>query len=128
MINEPTRANSILDLLLCDCASTVRKIHNLPNFSTSDHSVIGFNIMQLYTCSIYYKKLQVSDYKRTDWHNMFAMLSNVNWGLLLSYSNNIQQCWDSFYDILHYAIDTFVPTKNVKILSHRKKVLLPLTV
>ena len=29
---------------------------------------------------------------------------------------------------MHYAIDTFVLTKNVKILSHRKKVLLPLTI
>ena len=49
------------------------------------------------------------------------MLSSVNW----FNSNNIQQSWDSFYS-LHYVITTFVPTKNVTILSHRKKVLLPL--
>ena len=59
---------------------------------------------------------------------MLAMLSSVNWYLLLSNSNNIQQCCYSFYDILHYAIAIFVPTKNLTILSHRKKVLLPLSV
>ena len=116
-VNEPARENSILDLLLYDCARTVSNVHSLPHFSASDHSVIGVNINCTHVPSIT-KKLRVPDYKKADWPNMLAMLSSVNWYLLLSNSNNIQQWWDSFHDILHYAIDTFVPTKNVTILSH----------
>ena len=67
LVNEPNRENSILDFLLHDYASTVSKVHNLPNFSISDHSVICFNFNCIRSCSIYYKKkLRVPDYKRAE--------------------------------------------------------------
>ena len=65
LVNESTKENSILSLLLRDCTSTVSNVHNLPNFSTSDHSVIGFNINCIHAPSIT-KKLRVPDYKRAD--------------------------------------------------------------
>ena len=57
LVNKPTRENSILDLLLCDCASNVSNVHNLPNFSTSDHTVIGFNINCIHVPSVKKKNL-----------------------------------------------------------------------
>ena len=51
LVNESTRENSILDLLLSDCASTVSNVHNLHIRS------LGYWFQyQLYTCSIYLKK------------------------------------------------------------------------
>ena len=127
LVNEPTRENSILDLLLCDCASTVSNVHNLPIFLHQITRLL-ISLSIVYTFHLLQKKLRIPDYKWADWPNMLAMLSSVNWCLLLSNSNNIQQYWDSFYDILYYAIATFEPTKSVTILSHRKKVLVPLSI
>ena len=44
LVNEPTRGNSILDVILCSDLLCCDSVHILAPLANSDHSVVSFNL------------------------------------------------------------------------------------
>ena len=97
----------------------------LPQFASScDHYVISFSV-QVYIESNLHKSTTFPDFNLGNYAEIIEYLHSVNWEVLCSqHSNNLQDLYDKFLEILHSSINQFIPFK-VKIKTHSKKIKIP---
>ena len=112
LIQTPTRGNNILDLLLVTEQLSVTEVCVDAPFSSSDHSVIMFNL-----CSPDYIPRDDADgyydFKRTAFEPFALFLSGVQWPDLFSNCVTVDDFWMVFVEVLQEGIHQYVPYKTV---------------
>ena len=87
LVTEPTRENSILDLVLTSDSGIVRTIKVRENFSTSDHKMIEFELN--YRVKIIRKpKIYVRDFSKSNFINLNQVIfrNNLDLGILTKFT------------------------------------------
>ena len=101
-IYEPTRGESILDIVLSTNDNQINNVDIGPEFSTSDHRSVSFTI----ECNIgvhnnSYEK--VPDFQRADFDKLRTILENTNWSEIYRIQD-VEQAWNMFIYMLTNAI------------------------
>lgn len=116
-VTEPTRADNILDIVLCDTPNIVSNVNVLPALANSDHETVTFNI------SLNHKLQEMShaktklNWKNSDVASINHYLENINWQSLLNGCPD--EIYDSFLTIYNFITDNFVPICNNRHESKR---------
>ncbi len=108
LVLEPTRQNSILDLVLATNTETVNAVQVVEPFSNSDHNAIKLSIAwePPKTESETYR-----DFRAANWTEIRAYLGSLDWAHIFGCCFTVQDCWDVLYGHLLYAVDSFVPSR-----------------
>ena len=105
---QPTRFNSILDLVFTrdpDLVSSTKVIEHLGN---SDHNMICFSIH--HEKDIPENSRLLRDYCKGDYQSMRNELANIDWDLFMA--DDMLKCWSKFRDLLLDLEQRFIPTRN----------------
>ncbi len=117
LVYEPTRFEAILDLFLTSDISTVVSLETGPNFSTSDHCSVLFTLdLPVAAQKAEFRKIR--NFYKADFQALSEYFAAVQWERLFSNCFSVEELWLCFKDIVHTAIDLFVPLKKVS--SHRR--------
>merc|ERR1712096_48302 len=118
IIDSPTHGDGgILDLVLCNYIGLNRiKFHSVdsPLTNTNDHFLISFDI----NVNKSIKSAAVTLYpafSRADFKCINEYLSNIDWKFIYNKSDNLQEFYDEFVNIINLAIKKFVPLKKKNI-------------
>ena len=117
-IHEPTRGESILDIVLSTNDNQINNVVIGPEFSTSDHKSVFFTI----ECNTgvhnnSYEK--VPDFRRTDFDKLRTILENTDWSEIYGIQD-VEQAWNMFTDILGNAITECVPMRDRRPANNSK--------
>ncbi|XP_012562875.1 uncharacterized protein LOC105847690 [Hydra vulgaris] len=113
-VDQPTRENSILDLILSSFSSFISNLGIEPPIGTSDHNVIIFtpNLSCLYNKT----ELPVQQFfcwKNADYQVINKYLKLVDWRIIFQTCFNIETCWHAFSTILNKIITQYIPKVRV---------------
>jgi len=111
MVEEPTRGNNILDVVLCSDALCCDDVEVLPPVSTSDHNTVCFQLNISFICE------QQSDselscrrnFAKADWNGIRDSLSSIDWHAAFCNCSTAEELWQAFTVIVEQAVDNFVP-------------------
>ena len=137
-VSEPTRLNtssqngSVLDLVLCNDVNFVHDTHVDVPFSTSDHSMVKFKIInRLIPVNVNFTS---NDFNRANWVGIFEYLNNNDFDVALASFNDVDSRMNCFYSILNDCISANVPvvksnckTNTVRYPKHIRRCLLKKT-
>jgi len=122
MVNKPTRKGNILDLVFTNEPNTVFDITIDSPFGNSDHHRVNFTlafeqVVSKAPTTTEYGSETTTGIKRYQWSNadfdgMSDYLSNYDWTNLFSTNLTVNSMWSAFSDVLHCAIDLYVPASN----------------
>jgi hypothetical protein len=125
IVNAPTRAQNILDLIFTNDINTIEECFVGVPFSSSDHNSIVF--------SLHDGKCEESLILRKNFHSanyeyILQTLEYADWPTLFSHCINVEDFWTTFSDVLNKLINDFVPCvsnrRNRKPIHHHLKKLL----
>ena len=111
IVHFPTRDANILDLILTNDASLFTVVDSDMPVGTSDHSPIKFEVMLPMHSHLPSHNTAVVKYKwhLGDYEGMNIFLLDVNWYSVICSHPSAHDAWKAFMDILHLAVDSFVP-------------------
>ena len=109
-VNKPTRGINVLDIILSTNDTLVDNVNIGPEFSTSDHRIITFDV-KITADNINSSSEKVLDYRRADFNKLRTLLANANWNEIPT-ANDINESWKYFTDILNQAVKSCVPLRN----------------
>ena len=111
IVDQPTRGNNILDVVLCSDVLCCDDVDVLPPISTSDHNVVCFNLSLCFAQQQQTANEMSSrhNFSKADWEGICGFLSAVDWNLLFSSVTTADELWNAFIDTVQQAIDLFVP-------------------
>ena len=113
-VDEPTRGNNILDLVLCSDAICIDDVHVLPPLGSSDHSVVSFTFyMSLSQQSDSDEISTRPNFSKADWPGLCNHLSTVNWLTVFAGCTTTEQYWEVFLHVVANSIDQFVPCYKI---------------
>ena len=121
-VNEPTREDHILDVVLTNEPSIVTRISTDLPFSTSDHNTVEFDL--------FFKATSRTDmsqtvrkylWKKADYNALNSYLYNYRWDQLFSVNFTADNIWNAFTEVLNYAISLFVPSVETRINGLSRK-------
>jgi len=110
LVNDPTRGDSILDLILCSDLLCCDNVNVLPPLANSDHSVVSCSLCislphSPHTDSSY----APYNYSKANWSGLCNYLSLVDWITEFGCCISVGDYWDTFVRIIFMGIDEFVP-------------------
>ena len=117
-IHEPTRGESILDIVLSTNDNQINNVDIGPEFSTSDYKSVFFTIEcnpGVHNHS--YEK--VPDFRRADFDKLRTILENTDWSEIYG-TQDVEQAWNMFIDILGNAITERVPMRDRRPANNSK--------
>jgi exonuclease III len=117
LVAEPTRGDSILDLVFVDNDRTVFDTKVIENFSTSDHQTVTYKINWNQDWNLN-SQPTVKERKKLDFNLLRNLLRNINWSTSLPDTNDVELLWSEFIKILKNAV---VLSTSVKPVSKRKE-------
>ena len=114
-VNQPTRGNNILDLVLSSGHSLIKDFYCLPPIGVSDHNVVVFtpNISNLIH-NVIDDGHEFYSWKNADYTAINEYLLSIDWNIIFQTCFNVQMCWSAFMSILNYAMSKFVPKVRIK--------------
>lgn len=121
IVNETTRYNNLIDLLLTTTPLEIINVSVEPPFSTSDHNKICFDIGNAFTTEPESK--QFYNFKKCKIQDMKNFLLQQDWNYLL-YGETIDHIWTYFSQVLHNAFKQYVPI--TKLSKRTNKYQLPI--
>lgn len=105
-VNNPTRGNAVLDLVLCNDPDRIRNVEVKEPLGTSDHYTISFDVLwQVTNLSL---KSKIFNFRRAKFDRMRSYLSKINWTLLLD-CTTVNEMWGRFKGVLLDAQSKFIP-------------------
>jgi len=114
-VNEPTRGNNLIDLVFTNQPFLMPSLNVTAPFSSSDHNSINFTIAvdghnptQLESPKRKYL------WKQGDYVAMAQYLKNYDWLRIVSIYLTPDDLWRAFCDVMHEAVDMFVPSVETK--------------
>jgi hypothetical protein len=112
-VSAPTRGDNILDLVLTNDPQLVSNLSVNTPFSSSDHNSVSFDLnINLDTDKT--NSIKYYDYHAADYIGMSAWLETIDWSQLFTPDSSVDVLWNTFSNILEYAIELFVPKRNKK--------------
>ena len=128
IVNEPTRENNLLDLVLTT-PNISAKTEVLSPFSTSDHNSILINIEAERPNEA---PIPFFDFRNADWTTIHSYMHSIDWIELLD-GCSLDQMWNNISNILNFVLVNFIPqrlssptdqapwsTPHIKRLSRKK--------
>ena len=129
IVNEPTRENNLLDLVLTT-PNISAKTEVLSPFSTSDHNSILINIEAERPNEA---PIPFFDFRNADWTTIHSYMHSIDWIELLD-GCSLDQMWNNISNILNFVLVNFIPqrlssptdqapwsTPHIKRLSRKKQ-------
>jgi hypothetical protein len=116
-VNEPTRINNILDIVLINEPLCLSSLQVSEPFSNSDHNSVHFEIcvpVETTTASITPSSTRYK-WKQADFDMMSEYLNNYDWESIFMYNQDVDSQWNAFKSVLDTVIDLFVPKEAVHI-------------
>ncbi len=117
MVKHPTRGENILDLLLTNSPETVSQVDVVDGIPGSDHEAIQF-LARVIKPAVVRQNRFVYNFKRGDFDRFRDLLSEIPWNCCFL-SDNVDDSWNRFKDLLLTAADQSIPKVR---LSRRKRV------
>lgn len=123
IVNEPTRGENILDVVLCSDILCFDDVEILPPIAMSDHCAVCFEF-----CIFLPQQDEPSsesakgvpcrrNFAKADWDSLCAKLASVNWHTTFVNCTTADQLWNAFVCVADQAIEehvpVFKPTKHV---------------
>ena len=106
-VNKPTREDKILDLIFSTNETLINNVIVGPEFSTSDHRIVKFDIdLKVYNDNTSEELVYV--YSKGNYDRLRTILSEIDWNQLLQ-SNDINSSWNKFTERLNKAIKLCIP-------------------
>ena len=99
---------NILDLVLSNDPFAISDTSVGPPFSTSDHNMITFNLLNDIGPNCLVNKTY--DYTKADWSKISDSLSNVDWSDVFNSNFNGDELWLSFRSVLQLHCEMYVPS------------------
>jgi len=130
LVNEATRNDNVLDILLVNEPNTVFDVHVGPPFGGSDHCCVNFTVVAESTLGSESPNDTVTDCsqgtKRYRWKdaNYAALadyLSTYDWNHLFSVNLSVDLMWSAFCSVVREAIDVHVPVYSVNPRPTKKR-------
>ncbi|MEO0454925.1 MAG: hypothetical protein AAFY98_12445, partial [Verrucomicrobiota bacterium] len=108
---EPTRLNSILDLIFSSSPELITRVDIIEPLGASDHNMVVAE-MSL-RCSSNNSKDQPPrfNFNKANWDLYRTVLHQANWDILLS-SDNVDVIWSNFVSCVKHALNCSVPLKR----------------
>lgn len=108
---EPTRGDSILDLVLSTESGLVEEIKIECPVSNSDHNVVTFRIAQGIDIKKKNKGVPVYSYHKASYDKINERLNLVEWERELEDSSDIEERWEIFLNEVIQCRNDFVPKR-----------------
>lgn len=105
-VNEPTRGDNILDIILSTNQMLVDNVNVGPDFSTSDHRIVSFTVNLDIFKSPSIEEIYL--YKKGNFEKLRKILADTDWNFL-SNETDIDRSWSKFSDTLNNAIKSCIP-------------------
>jgi len=114
-VQEPTRLNNILDLVLCNDSGLISEIDVIVPFGMSDHNSISFTIELVSGDNgPPTQPNPVYIWSKADWINFYAYCENIIWDEIFTDELTSDELWSSFISVIKKGIANFVPTFTPK--------------
>jgi len=117
-VTEPTREDSILDLVITDEPDMIDEVKVLGHFSSSDHNAL------YWTTNVAVKKVStnrlIRDFNKADIASMKKELRSLNWNLDPDMS--VSELWDTFKKTMEELLNKYVPVKKSNTGKHKKAI------
>jgi len=115
VVNEPTRGDNLLDLVLINQPFSMPTLNVVPPFGTSDHNCVNFTILvdNVGPAQVESPKRRYL-WKQGDYAAMSQYLNDHDWSHMISVCLTPDDLWSAFSDVVHKAIEMFVPSVEVR--------------
>ncbi|EYB87462.1 hypothetical protein Y032_0262g570 [Ancylostoma ceylanicum] len=114
LVSTPTHGAKILDLVLTNNCETVRNIEVLLPFSTSDHSLISFELNASFTHSP--PLATYLDFRKANFSAIIEDLLKINWRVLFASAAIADECYNiylAFGTKLYLTMSLSHPTNKI---------------
>jgi len=112
LVEEPTRGNNFLDLLLCSDDSIVQKVTVGEPFESSDHQVIRFELN--FKKNDGSAKVQTYDYFKTDYNEVREFCESLDMNSTVkSHLHNVEEIWNKLKKDFITVRNKFIKLKKV---------------
>ena len=112
MVDEPTRGDNILDLVLTGNRDMVDTVTVEENFGTSDHRRTDINI-RLPVPRINYEPRKIYLYSKGDYTAFESEARKIDWETTIK-GKNIEERWTKFKQEYNKLCDKYIPHKMIK--------------
>ncbi|EPB74353.1 hypothetical protein ANCCEY_06569 [Ancylostoma ceylanicum] len=107
LVSTPTHGPNVLDLVLTNNRETLRAIEVLSPFSTSDHSLISFELNVSRTQQS--KSANHLDFRTANYSAIIDDLLRINWRALFSSAATADECYNIYLRCCNEIISRYVP-------------------
>lgn len=112
LVTEPTREKSFLDLVLTTNPNMINAISVGENFSTSDHKMIQFNILEQFEGLKRSKKYR-RDFKKSNFSTLNHAILQYRLDALITTEYSVEEKYNLFTSELYRLFDAFLPLKPI---------------
>ena len=112
LIDEPTRQDAILDLVISNRPESIKNIQILDGIGSSDHNIVTLKLTS--STRPYKWPKQIFDYKNSNWDNFRLELSNIPWDAILNDNDTMEEVWLNWKSAFLKAVENNVPSKKIK--------------
>ena len=117
LVTQPTRGKNILDLLLTNSPDMISQVDVVSGIPGSDHDAIQF-LARFVKPTLVRQNRPVYNFRKADFDRFRDLLSKIPWNSCFL-TDNVDDVWISFKDLLFTAADQCIPKL---LLSRRKRV------
>ena len=114
---EPTRINSVLDLVFSDYEELVRDVKVVEGIGNSDHNMVIFNFPSGHRSRA--NPSRVPDFNKANFDNIRHEIANLDWNTELS-DLNVDDAWNVFKARLNQIQSKFIPLKPRRHSTYRR--------
>ena len=116
LVNEPTRASNILDVVLTTDPLLVSELCVQCPVGNSDHCSVYFCLVYniAHSAPESEEPVMVRDWRNADYDGISNYLSAVDWHLMISENLTSDSLWEAFNAELNVAVDQFVPMRCLR--------------
>ena len=110
LVSDPTRGDSILDLILCSDLLCCDNVEVLPPLANSDHSVVSCSLcITIPQSSSHAVNFAGYNYSKANWVDICTLLHSINWQSEFADCISTTQYWEKYLHIVNIAVAKYVP-------------------
>ena len=110
LVDEPTRGDNILDVVLCSDVLSCDDIGYLPPLGSSDHSIVSFTLtLSFHNVAENYPRPSCPNYNLADWASLSLYFGNIDWAGEFSCCTSASDMWSKFTDVIQAGVSNYVP-------------------
>jgi hypothetical protein len=113
LVLEPTRAENILDIVLCSDDLSFDNVTCLPPLGSSDHNIISFSFTLSFPLPADNPPVSsCPNFKLADWASFTSYMSDIDWTFEFSCCASAADMWLKLTDVINIGINNYVPCKS----------------